>query len=395
MNIGFDAKRIVNNGSGLGSYGRTLVNDLADIVDDNTTLHLYAPDEGREELRCQVRPSSHLRFVYPEKVWVKSLWRSRGIIKDLLRDHIDIFHGLSGELPIGIRKTGIKSVVTIHDLIFMRHPEYYHRIDTKIYTAKFHRTVKEADRIIAISECTKRDIVELGGVDPDKIEVIYQSCGTHFHHPANDDKKQDVNARYLLPARYIVNVGTIEERKNILLAVKALHRLPEELTLIIVGRSTPYAEKVKHYVEENGLKTRVQFLHHVPNADLPAIYQMAEACVYPSRYEGFGIPVIEAIQSGLPVVACTGSCLEEAGGPHSLYVQPDDVEGMAHAIQQVIKGAEGREERIQQAQAYIRRFEGTDVASQVLQVYREVRGETPTPALPKGGCTEREDLREK
>ena len=381
MNIGFDAKRIVRNGSGLGNYGRTLVNDLAEIVDDDTRLLLYAPDEGREELRSQVQPSDNLRFVYPQKVLVKSLWRSRGIIKDLQRDHIDIFHGLSGELPIGIHAAGIKSVVTIHDLIFMRHPEYYHWWDVKIYTAKFHKSVKEADRIIAISECTKRDIVELGGVNPDKIEVIYQSCDTHFHHPANEDKKQEVNARYLLPARYIINVGTIEERKNILLAVKALHRLPEDLSLVIVGRNTPYAEQVKRYAESNGLKGRVLFLHRVPNADLPAIYQMAEACVYPSRYEGFGIPIIEAIQSGLPVVACSGSCLEEAGGPDSLYVQPDDEEGMANAILQVLKGAEGREERISRSQAYIRRFEGTDVASQVLQVYKEI----PTPALPKGG----------
>lgn len=375
MNIGLDAKRIVRNGSGLGNYGRTLVNDLSKIVDKDTQLRLYAPDEGREPLRAQVKPADNLLFVYPRTTWFKSWWRSRGIVRDLVRDHIDLYHGLSGELPIGIRKAGIKSVVTIHDLIFMRHPEYYHWWDVKIYTAKFHRTVKEADRIIAISECTKRDIVELGEVSPDKIEVIYQSCDSHFHLPANEDKKQEVNARYLLPPRYIVNVGTIEERKNILLAVKALHHLPDDLSLVVVGRSTPYAEKVKHYVKRNGLGKRVLFLHDVPNADLPAIYQMAEACVYPSRYEGFGIPVIEAIQSGLPVVACSGSCLEEVGGPDNLYVAPDDTESMAHALLQVVKGAEGRERRIALAQDYVRRFEGTDVADRVLQVYREVRGE--------------------
>ena len=375
MNIGFDAKRIVRNGSGLGNYGRTLVNDMVNIVDKDTRLRLYTPDEGRAHLRGQVVTADNLLFVYPRRRWFKAWWRSRGIVKDLVRDHIDLYHGLSGELPIGIRKTGIKSVVTIHDLIFLRHPEYYHWWDVKIYTAKFHRTVKEADRIIAISERTKSDIVELGGVDPDRIDIVYQSCSTHYQHTVNEDKKQEVNARYLLPARYIVNVGTIEERKNILLAVKALHRLPDDLALVVVGHSTPYAEKVKRYVEAHGLSQRVSFLHDVPNADLPAIYQMAEACVYPSRYEGFGIPVIEAIQSGLPVVACTGSCLEEAGGPDSLYVGPDDEESMARAILQVVKGAEGREERIARSREYIRRFEGNDVAAQVLHVYRGVRGE--------------------
>ena len=382
MIIGFDAKRIVRNGTGLGNYGRTLVNDLSAL--DAFDLRLYAPDNGITQLRSQIVGRPNVTFCYPRHAPTaigKALWRSHGIVKQLVKDGVVVYHGLSGELPVGISKAGIRTVVTIHDLIFMRHPEYYHWWDVKIYTAKFHKSVKEADRIIAISECTKRDIVELGGVNPDKIEVIYQSCDTHFHHPANEDKKQEVNARYLLPARYIINVGTIEERKNILLAVKALHRLPEDLSLVIVGRNTPYAEQVKRYAESNGLKGRVLFLHRVPNADLPAIYQMAEACVYPSRYEGFGIPIIEAIQSGLPVVACSGSCLEEAGGPDSLYVQPDDEEGMANAILQVLKGAEGREERISRSQAYIRRFEGTDVASQVLQVYKEI----PTPALPKGG----------
>ncbi len=376
MNIGFDAKRIVRNASGLGNYGRTLVNDLAEMAAADTHLFLYAPDSGNEALRSQVKPSDHLRFIYPEHVLFKSLWRSRGIIKDLKRDRIDLFHGLSGELPVGIRKSGIRSVVTIHDLIFMRHPEYYHGWDVRIYTAKFRKTLKEADRIIAISQRTKDDIVELGGIEPDRIQVIYQSCGDSFKYPANEDRRQSVNAQYMLPSRYIINVGTIEERKNILLAIKALHQLPEDLSLVIVGRSTPYADQVKRYAEENRLGHRVLFLHGVPNADLPAIYQMAEACVYPSRYEGFGIPVIEAIQSGLPVVACSGSCLEEAGGPDCLYVGPDDVRGMAESIRQVVKGAPGRDERVGRAQQYISRFEGNDVAKQMMEVYiEEVRGE--------------------
>ncbi|EJX04135.1 mannosyltransferase [gut metagenome] len=124
----------------------------------------------------------------------------------------------------------------------------------------------------------------------------------------------------------------MEERKNVLLAVKALEKLPADLSLIIVGRQTKYAEKVKRYIRRHQLDQRVRFLQGVPNSVLPAIYQMAEAFVYPSRYEGFGIPVIEAIQSGLPVVAATGSCLEEAGGPHSFYVDPDDSEGLREAV---------------------------------------------------------------
>ena len=404
--IGFDAKRLVRNTSGLGNYSRTLVNDLAATVPSDWSLRLYAPDEGREDLRRQIDPRPNLQYSYPKgdppqpslkregdsslftlhfpfftlhsslftlhSSLFTSLWRTRGIVSDLQRDHVTLYHGLSGELPLGIRKSGIPSVVTIHDLIFLRHPEYYKWLDRKIYTWKFHHTVKEADLIIAISECTRRDIIQLGQVPADKIRVIYQSCSTLFKQREGDDHLMKVNARYELPARYLVNVGTIEPRKNIALAVKALPLLPDDLQLVIIGRRTPYADEVLQEARRLGVSHRVKLLHNVPTDDLPAILQMAEVSVYPSRYEGFGIPIIEAIQSGLPVVACTGSCLEEAGGPDSLYVSPDDPAAMAHAIRQSLKGAEGREERIRRSQTYVQRFEGTDVATQVLHLYQEL-----------------------
>lgn len=372
MKIGLDAKRIVRNGTGLGSYGRNLANDLAGIIDADTRLLLYAPDAGRDDLRTQVRTTANMDFVYPHGFMPKWLWRSWGIVGDLRRDAVDLYHGLSGELPLGIHRSGIRTVVTIHDLIFMRHPEYYNRADVKIYTWKFHRTIAQADRIIAISECTKRDIMRFGGVDPSKIDVIYQSCSTEFKNRESEKMLQQVHTKYMLPERYIVNVGTIEERKNVLLAVRALHMLPEEVSIVIVGRPTPYADKVREYVEANNLQHRVKMLHNVPHEDLPSIYQMAEACVYPSRYEGFGLPVIEAIQSGLPVVACMGSCLEEAGGNDSIYVNPDDVCGMAEAVKQVLCGAPGREQRIERSQQYVKRFEGNNVAQKVLDVYNKV-----------------------
>jgi glycosyltransferase involved in cell wall biosynthesis len=178
--------------------------------------------------------------------------------------------------------------------------------------------------------------------------------------------------QYGLPKRFILNVGTIEQRKNILLAVKALPNLPADLSLVIIGRHTGYTNEVLDYVNTHDLSHRVFILHNVPDEHLPALYAQAEAFVYPSVYEGFGIPIIEAISSGLPVVACTGSCLEEAGGPDNLYVATDDPEALAAAVRQVLKGVPGREERIDRSQEYIRRFEGNDVASQVLDIYRSL-----------------------
>ena len=365
--VGFDAKRVVRNGTGLGAYGRNLVNDLAALY-PHMQLLLYAPDEGREDLARQVKSAQNLCMVYPKgakNALQKAAWRSRGVVKDLLRDGVNVFHGLSGELPKGVKAAGIDTVVTIHDLIFMRHPEFYHWWDALIYRWKFRQTLKEAHRIIAISECTKRDIVKFGHYPEDRISVIYQSCDTRFREPATPEKLREVSERYALPTRFVLNVGTIEARKNVLLAAKALKDVPKEVHLVVLGRPTPYINKVKSWVAHNGLSARVHFLHNVPNEDLPAIYQQAEVFAYASRYEGFGITIIEAIQSGLPVVACTGSCLEEAGGPHNLYVAPNDHKGMAKAINAMLKGQAGRDEAISQSMAYVQRFENKNVAEQV------------------------------
>ena len=185
-------------------------------------------------------------------------------------------------------------------------------------------------------------------------------------------EKEQIRMQYGLPKRFILNVGTIEQRKNILLAVKALPYLPEDLSLVIIGGHTSYTNEVLDYVNTNDLSRRVFILHNVPDDHLPALYAQAEAFVYPSIYEGFGIPIIEAISSGLPVVGCTGSCLEEAGGPDSLYVANDDPEALAAAVRQVLMGAPGREERIARSQEYIRRFEGNNVASQVVDIYHSL-----------------------
>ena len=366
MIVGFDAKRIVRNGTGLGSYGRTLVNDLIRLGNNDMQLRLYAPDEGRDDLRGQIIEGAE--FCYPtgrpsslRKAW----WRSRGIVDDLVRDGVDVFHGLSGELPAGLRRAGIRAVVTIHDLIFLRHPEYYHWFDARIYEWKFRQALREADHIIAISQRTRQDILELGGAQyADRISVIYQSFAPRFTTVVTPERRAEVRQRYKLPQRFVLNVGTIERRKNLAVAVEAVDLLPQDIHLVAVGRPTPYVRELPH-------SDRLHLLSGVPDADLAAIYSLAEAFVYPSRYEGFGIPIIEAIAAGLPVVACTGSCLEEAGGPYSRYVSPDDAIGMAEALKMSLRGARGRQERIDLSRDYIRRFQGTDVAAQVAKLYEK------------------------
>ncbi|EFB31909.1 glycosyltransferase, group 1 family protein [Segatella oris F0302] len=366
--IGYDAKRIVRNGTGLGSYGRTLVNDLAPLMPE-TELRLYAPDAGHDVFRNQILTKENIRFCYPEGLHFRlqrDLWRMRGVVNDLQHDGVELYHGLSGELPMGLSKAKIPGVVTVHDLIFMRHPEFYSAIDVFFYKYKFRKMLQEATRIIAISECTRRDILHYGHFPANRIDLVYQSCDTHFSRSVDREKLDETRKKYNLPQHYILNVGTVERRKNILLGIRALSQLPPTLHLVVVGRQTKYQKQLDAAVHALGLADRVHFLQGVSNDHLPAIYRQAEAFIYPSRYEGFGIPIIEAIQSGLPVVAATGSCLEEAGGPDCLYVGPDDVRRAAEALQTAIAR---KEEIVGKSRNYVRRFENQDVASQVLSVY--------------------------
>ena len=371
--IGYDAKRIVRNGTGLGSYGRTLVNDLAPIMPD-TTLRLYAPDAGRDDLRYQVQPRENVRFCYPRHLRFRlqrDWWRMKGVVKDLQRDGVELYHGLSGELPEGLSAAGIPGVVTVHDLIFLRHPEFYPALDAFFYKLKFRKMLREATRIIAISACTKRDILYYGDFPEDRIDLVYQSCSTRFSQPVSPSLLVEARRKYRLPQRYVLNVGTVELRKNILLGIRAMAKLPADLHLVIVGRQTKYQKQLDAEIRKLGLGNRIHFLQGVPNTLLPAVYRQAEAFIYPSRYEGFGVPVIEAIQSGLPVVAATGSCLEEAGGPDSLYVDPGDADGAAAAV---LSAMENRTGMVERSRHYVRRFENQDVASQVLEVYGKALG---------------------
>ena len=371
--IGYDAKRIVRNGTGLGSYGRTLVNDLAPIM-PYATLRLYAPDAGRDDLRCQVQSRENVRFCYPRHLRFRlqrDWWRMKGVVKDLRRDGVELYHGLSGELPEGLSAAGIPGVVTVHDLIFLRHPEFYPALDAFFYKLKFRKMLREATRIIAISACTKRDILYYGDFPEDRIDLVYQSCSTRFSQPVSPSLLVEARRKYRLPQRYVLNVGTVEVRKNILLGIRAMAKLPADLHLVIVGRQTKYQKQLDAEIRKLGLGNRIHFLQGVPNTLLPAVYRQAEAFIYPSRYEGFGVPVIEAIQSGLPVVAATGSCLEEAGGPDSLYVDPDDADGAAAAV---LSAMENRTGMVERSRHYVRRFENQDVASQVLEVYGKALG---------------------
>lgn len=386
MNIGFDAKRAAQNRTGLGNYSRFVIRILSEKFAGNQ-YHLYTPKPHRMPYLQEIPTLKHLFLHFPPQgIWsrIRSLWRVWGITKDIQKDGIQIFHGLSNELPLNIgtpeqRKMkaggkGCKYIVTIHDLIFIHTPQYYHWIDRQIYNFKFRRACRCADRVIAVSEYTKQEIMHYYHTPESKIDVVYQGCDPVFSQEIEEGKLQEVKARYQLPDKFVLYVGSIEERKNLMLVAKAMAELNRRAAIhvVAVGRRTAYVDQIQDFLKAQGIDHLFHFYHQVPYADLPAFYKWASTFAYPSRIEGFGIPLLEAISSGVPAIGCTGSCLEEAGGPNSIYVNPDDEKGMANAILRTCTDESLRQHMINEGKKYALNFSDEKLSHDLMKVYENL-----------------------
>lgn len=371
IKIGYDAKRAFSNMTGLGNYSRLVAGTMAGMYPANTYV-LYTPRERENPRLDRLLMRGNVEVKTPGRLWrsLPSAWRSAGICGDLAADGIDLYHGLSNEIPL--TPVPCASVVTIHDLIWRRIPQDYSAIDRRLYDLKYGHAARKADRVIAISECTKADIVADWNVDPARIDVIYQGIDPAFSRPVTFEDRKRIRETYNLPGRYILAVGTVQSRKNQLLAVRALEGLPDDITLVIAGRGDRrYGPRVRAAIEEMRLGDRVRWLENVPFTDLPALYAAADLSSYTSRYEGFGLPVVESIAAGTPVVACTGSCLEEAGGPGGIYVDPDDVRGYTEAVRDILDKTYVRDRMAEAGRRYVRRFNAKDFASSLMATYNK------------------------
>ena len=370
MRIGFDAKRAFLNDTGLGNYSRDAIRVLSHFYTDNKYF-LYTPKE-KENSRLDFLDERNNTFVRTPQSLInkalKSYWRSKSIVRDLFTNKIDIYHGLSHELPLGIEKTNIKTVVTIHDLIFIRYPHLFRTIDRKIYYKKFKSACQRADKIIAISQQTKQDIIDFFFIAEEKIEVVYQGCNAIFHHPIADNTKQAVQEKYNIPKDYLLSVGSIEERKNLLTNLKALKELPNQ-KLVVIGNGKAYKIKCLRFISKYNLSNRVLFLSGLNLAEMAAIYQNAQILIYPSIFEGFGIPILEALFSKTPVITSKEGCFAEAGGAFSKYINPLSVEQMKEAILEILNSKQVQEKMKTEGLQHAQNFTDHKIADNLMKVY--------------------------
>jgi glycosyltransferase involved in cell wall biosynthesis len=370
MRIGFDAKRAFNNASGLGNYSRNTIKILGEYFPDHKYL-LYTPGvNGILDFNLPGGSSIERPVSFLGKR-CGPYWRSVGLSRRLKKDGVDLYHGLSHELPLGLAGSPVKKVVTIHDMIAFRHPEMFTPVNRYIYRKKIIHSCSVADMIIAISRQTSDDIEEYLDIDPSRIKVIYQTCDRLFHQRSPVSIREEVIKKYSLPSVFILSVGTIEPRKNLASLLKAMHQGKIDIPLVIVGKKTGYIKTIYDIIRSAGMKVPI-FLENISIAELAAIYRLATVFVYPSLYEGFGIPILEALSSGTPVITSLGSCFSETAGPDSLYVEPSDYEQLAVSINKVLTDETLREKMIKGGLEHAGNFQDNVIAGKMMAAYESL-----------------------
>lgn len=371
IKIGFDAKRAAVNKVGLGSYSRNLIRHLAHFYPNNK-YYLYSSRAFLPEYKDLLEhPSLVLRE--PEKKSsqiISALWKMGQLSELVKKDGIQVFHGLSHTLPRGLK---CPKVVTMHDLIFLRHPNWFKWHDRLSYKYRFQRAANLSDKIIAISESTRRDLIEFYKVPENKIEVTFQPCSERFQKVQLGKEDQSrLRIQYALPERFIVCVGTVEPRKNALLAVQAFHALggkTGDTELLIIGKPTDYAKEIQDFIDSKRVKN-VRLLPYVELDDLIGIYNLATLSVYIPFYEGFGLPVLESMQCGVPVVISKESSLPEVGGDAAFYVDPHSLESVVEALDCALNNQAEYQKRVNLLPEQIAKFEPSRVTERVMGVYQ-------------------------
>lgn len=375
LRIGYDSRAVFSNFAGPGSYSRTLLHNLAEYFPDNayflfTNQLLKSPETSffLSSALYNVQTPRHRAF--------QSLWPVFGVRRELRKKKVQLYHGLNQEIPYALHKEGVRTVATVHDLAFRRFPEQYSLKQRLLLNLKLEYICRHADHIIATSNSTKEELLYFYKVEEERVAVIYQSCHERFMQETSQKTREGVRSRYNLPDEYLLSVGALTPRKNLLGAIRAIALLPssDRLPIVVVGKGGGYKKYIQEEAKQLGIDRLIRFAE-VRFDDLPAVYQGASMLLYPSFYEGFGIPILEAQFSQVPVLTSNTASLPEAGGPGALLTDPNSPEAIRDGIAKILGDEAYRLQLVQAGFEHAQQFLGGPLSRQMMSLYENLIGQ--------------------
>ncbi len=373
--IGFDAKSANAELRGIGSYSRFIINALASACSENAYLRMYIPKRLPNPEYDSLDMLPNVESMEPDgSLWRKlsRLWQIARVSKDAHRGDVELFHSLTSRLPLGMAHYDIRTVVSIHNLNYAHFPKESNIIERTLRSIEMASACRRADRVIAASEATKRDIAHILGINHEKIDVVYEGCNPIYHNEITPRQLADVKQKYELPERYLLYMGDMVERKNLGLIVEAMAELGEDVELVVVGNTTSYTKRLKRRIKTLGLEQRIHMRRNVATEDRPAIYKGADIFIQPSVYEGFAVEILEALSVGVPVIATRGSSHEEAGGEGSIYVSSKDCGELVEAIERLREDPVLALQMIEKGHHHVKMFRSEVAAYNIMKCYRHI-----------------------
>jgi len=370
MAIYLDVSAAVHGRAGLGRYAASLARALVDVAEDRFALFYNRSGEMHPLVGLENLPARSVHAGY--KPWRMAVWLGQlaGTGFNRLVPDAELFHATE-HLLMPLRS--VPTVLTVHDLIFHLFPEHHKPLNYWYLNLALPLYCRRATAIIAVSEATRRDLVRCWGLDPARITVVHEAADPRFR-PAPPEAIAEVRRRYGLPPRFLVTVGVIEPRKNLtrLLDALAILRRADDVHLVIVGGKGWLTTEFFRKLESFAHRQAVTLTGYVPDEDLPAVYSAATLCVQPSLYEGFGLPLLEAMVCGVPVVCSRASSFPEIGGDAARYFEPTNAEDIAEAIRSVWRDEALRVEMQARGLAQAARFSWARAARETMAVYKRV-----------------------
>ncbi len=374
MRIAIDYTSAVRQRGGIGRYTRELVQALAALDQANAYVLLVQDRPGRAEAPAT---NFRVRATGLSEPWLTRLWQRLRLPLpvEVFTGPVDIFHSPDFVLPPTRR--GTRTLLTVHDLSFIRDPDSASPALRAYLERVVPRSVARADHILADSAATRQDLLTLYGVPAEKVSVLYSGVNAAFRPVHDAALLAGVCARYGLRRPYILSLGTLQPRKNYIRLIRAFARACQspalrDTQLVIAGGVGWLYEAIFAEVDRLGLRERVLFPGFVADADLPALYSAAALFVYPSLYEGFGLPVLEAMACGTPAVVSNASSLPEVAGDAALLVDPHDEAGLAQALEQALTDEGLRARLAARGLEQARRFTWAAAAGQLLRLYHRL-----------------------